>query len=104
VWPGYQACRTNIKVAEAWAAKPHSHLGRFQPKTMMVVHLESTAERDSQINKNRGATGSQALAPFHFAPFTSHTSAERKTLRDRRWELALTPPARPLTSVRAPRG
>jgi hypothetical protein len=44
VWPGYQACCTNIKAVEAWAAKPHAHLGRFHPKTTMVVHLRSMVE------------------------------------------------------------
>jgi hypothetical protein len=39
------------KGAKAWADISPAHLGRFQPKTTMVIHLESTAASDPWNNK-----------------------------------------------------
>jgi hypothetical protein len=42
---------TKFKATKAWAGYCRSHLGQIQPKTTSTVHHQSTANRESQLNK-----------------------------------------------------
>jgi hypothetical protein len=69
VWPGYQARRTNIQAAEAWAAKPHARLGRMQPKMLLTIHCVRALP--------------QTLAAFSFHSPPLPRSRERERERER---------------------
>jgi hypothetical protein len=65
----HPAYRTKIKATKAWAIKAYAHLGRIWSKSMLVVHLISTAASDPQNNKTGTA---QRVSPnpssFSFSP------------------------------------
>jgi hypothetical protein len=105
----HPAHHTNIRAAKAWAGNSYAHEGLIQPKRLCAVHLGSTVERKSRLNKN-GAPVERPQTLMHFftsSPPLFSTEAERER------ELAAgcqptggaAPPASPFTGVRrSPKG
>jgi hypothetical protein len=106
----HPACRTNFKATKAWAGKTHARLGRKQPKTLLIVHLRSTVERNSRRNKTTMQPLPENPSSFQFLHLSSppKPSERRHARRPRKREMAAdgqpageaAPPAGPLAGMR----
>jgi hypothetical protein len=77
----HPAHRTKIRAAKAWAGNSYAHLSLIQPKRVCAVHLGSTVERESRLNKN-GAPVEHPQTLIHFfasSPPLFSTETERAT-------------------------
>jgi hypothetical protein len=92
------AYRTKIRAVKAWAGNAYAHLGRKEPKMMIVVYLNRTVMRIFWRNKN----GAPAERPQTLAHSYSHPRLCQNRERERgdRPARGAAPPASPFASVR----
>jgi hypothetical protein len=75
------AYRTKIRAVKAWAGNAYAHLGRKEPKMMIVVYLNRTVMRIFWRNKNGApAERPQTLAHSYSHPVSAKTESESEAI------------------------